>query len=186
MCDGPDLHVQPRQPAAHTLESLAAMDTVAGGWDVLVVDNNSTDDTEQVVASLAQIFRSAFDTSGNASGESRTPSTLASPPSPRGPVVAFTDDDVVVSKRWLAEAVTPLLVGSGPRLHGRSRPPDLGGDSASWLPKTNSNLWGTIAAPRLRREPFIYEERRRIPIGANMAVRRSVFDRRRVQSRARP
>ena len=26
-------------------------------------------------------------------------------------------------------------------------------------------------------EPFIYEERRRIPIGANMAVRRSVFDR---------
>jgi glycosyltransferase involved in cell wall biosynthesis len=159
-----------------TLESLAAMDTIPGGWDVLVVDNNSTDDTERVVASLAQSFpvglrylRELRQGKSYALNLGLTAITAR--------LVAFTDDDVVVSKTWLVEAVTPLLADPGLDYTGGPVRPIWGAPPPAWLPKTNSNLWGTIAVLDYGQEPFVYEDRRRIPIGANMAVRRSVFDR---------
>ena len=159
-----------------TLESLAAMDPIEGSWDVLVVDNNSTDDTEQVVASLARTFpvglrylRELRQGKSYALNLGLTAVTAR--------VVAFTDDDVVVSKQWLMEAVKPILADPGLDYTGGPVRPIWGAPPPSWLPKTNSNLWGTIAVLDYGDEPFIYEDRRRIPIGANMAVRRSVFDR---------
>ena len=158
-----------------TLESLAAMDTIQGGWDVLVVDNNSTDDTEQVVARLARTFpvglrylRELRQGKSYALNLGLTAITAR--------IVAFTDDDVVVSKRWLAEAVKPLLEDPALDYTGGPVRPIWGATPPAWLPTTNSNLWGTIAVLDYGDESFIYEDRRRIPIGANMAVRRSVFD----------
>jgi hypothetical protein len=46
-----------------------------------------------------------------------------------------------------------------------------------WLDLQRGDLWGTIAIQNHGSEPFIYEERRKVPLGANMAVRRDVFDR---------
>ena len=49
------------------------------------------------------------------------------------------------------------------------------------------DLWGTLAILDYGPEPFVFEERRRVPLGANMAVRRSLIDRdRRLRSRAGP
>ena len=159
-----------------TLESLARMDDVAGGWDVLVVDNNSTDGTRDVVASLAGSFPVTLRyLSEPRQGKSHALNTgIAATPSD---IIAFTDDDVVVEKRWLAEAIKPLVARSDVDYTGGPVRAIWGTTPPSWLPTTNSNLWGTIAALDYGEEPFIFEERRWIPIGANMAVRRSVFAR---------
>jgi glycosyltransferase involved in cell wall biosynthesis len=152
------------------------MDGVAGGWDVLVVDNNSTDDTERVVAGLAASFpvplRYLRETRQGKSNALNTgiASTLSD-------IIAFTDDDVVVTRRWLAEAVAPLLVRTDVDYTGGPVRAIWGAEPPAWLPADNSNLWGTIAALDYGTDPFVFEERGRIPLGANMAVRRSVFAR---------
>ena len=38
-------------------------------------------------------------------------------------------------------------------------------------------LWGTLAILDYGPEPFVFEERRKIPLGANFAIRRSMIAR---------
>jgi glucosyl-dolichyl phosphate glucuronosyltransferase len=47
----------------------------------------------------------------------------------------------------------------------------------AWLDRERPDLWGTLAILDYGEAPFIFEERRRVPLGANMAVRRSLIDR---------
>jgi hypothetical protein len=46
-----------------------------------------------------------------------------------------------------------------------------------WLDRDRSDLWGTLAILDYGAEPFVFEERKRVPLGVNMAVRRSLIDR---------
>lgn len=159
-----------------TLTSLARMDRASGPWDVLVVDNNSSDDTRAVVAALAPGFPVPLrylhePRQGKCQALNSGIAATASQ------VVLFTDDDVLVSPRWLEEAVAPLRAGADVDYTGGPVQAIWGAPRPHWLPAANSNLWGTIAALDYGPHPFVFEERRRIPIGANMAVRRSVFDR---------
>jgi glycosyltransferase involved in cell wall biosynthesis len=161
---------------AETLHSLAAMDEVDGGWEVLVVDNNSSDHTARTIAGMAPSFPVRLRYLHEPrQGKSHALNTgIAATASE---IIAFTDDDVVVSRQWLTSAVAPLVAHSDVGYTGGPVRAIWGGQPPSWLPKENSNLWGTIAVLDYGNEPFVYEDRRRIPIGANMAVRRSVFER---------
>ena len=161
---------------AETLDSVRA--TVAPGlsWDVIVVDNNSSDDTRQVVTSriggfpvpLTYLFEPR-------QGKSVALNTgLAATDAA---VVLFTDDDVQVSEEWLEASCRPILddptvdYTGGPVLPIWERP------RPSWLDATRPDLWGTLAILDYGPEPFVFEERRRVPLGANMTVRRSLVDR---------
>ncbi len=159
-----------------TLDSLALMDGISEPWDVVVVDNNSTDDTREVVASLIPTFPVSLRYLREPrQGKSHALNTgIAATPAR---IVAFTDDDVVVSRRWLAEAVAPLVAREDVDYTGGPVRAIWGAPRPRWLPAENSNLWGTIAVLDYGPDPFVFEDRRRIPIGANLAVRRSVFDR---------
>ena len=94
---------------AATLDSLAAMRVHPGlRWEVIVVDNNSTDGTRSAVESRTPAFpaplRYIFEPR---QGKSHAVNTgLATS---RGAVVAFTDDDVHVDAGWLEAAVSPLM-----------------------------------------------------------------------------
>ena len=46
----------------------------------------------------------------------------------------------------------------------------------SWLDSTRTDLWGTLAILDYGAERFVFEERRRVPLGANMAVRRQLIE----------
>jgi hypothetical protein len=46
-----------------------------------------------------------------------------------------------------------------------------------WLDLERSFLWGTLAILDYGPDRFIFEDRRRVPLGANMAVRRTLIDR---------
>src|SRR5688572_31003829 len=89
-----------------TLQSLAGLDA-DGPWEVIVVDNNSPDDTRQVVASMAAGFpvelRYLFERE-----QGRSPALNAGIRAARGRIIATTDDDVRVERDWLTRASAAL------------------------------------------------------------------------------
>jgi glucosyl-dolichyl phosphate glucuronosyltransferase len=93
------------------------------------------------------------------------------------PALVFTDDDVIVGDGWLNAAIEPLDGGRGISYTGGPVRPIWEAPRPAWLAADRSDLWGTIAILDYGREPFVFEERRRVPLGANMAVARSLFDR---------
>lgn len=160
-----------------TLESLARMRVREGRtWELIVVDNNSSDDTRAVVERWAPNFpvplRYVFEGRQGRSSALNTGITVA-----RGRVLAFTDDDVQVAAGWLdaacdalgSEDATLAYAGGPVRPIWEAPPPP-------WLDPVRGDLWGTIAIQDHGQESFVYEERRRVPLGANMATRREFFE----------
>ena len=159
-----------------TLTSLAQMHvSPALEWDAIVVDNNSADDTRHVVerhirqfpVRLAYLF---------AAQQGRSSALNAGIAQAQGAVLAFTDDDVRLAEGWLDAAATPLL-GSDASLAYTGGPvrPIWGAPPPPWLALDKGDLWGTIAILDYGPESFIFEERRKVPLGANMAARRELF-----------
>jgi glycosyltransferase involved in cell wall biosynthesis len=146
----------------------------AGAWEVVVVDNNSTDATGRVVHTRQQHFpvplRYLFETR-----QGRSHALNAGIAATSSEVLVFIDDDVVVDDEWFDEATAPLLdPESGVDYTGGPVRPIWEAPRPAWLPADKSDIWGTIAILDYGAEPFVFEERRRVPLGANMAVRRSL------------
>jgi glycosyltransferase involved in cell wall biosynthesis len=84
-----------------TLASLAAMVLPQDfAWEVIVVDNNSSDGTKRVVEDFARSgipARYLFESTQGKSYALNSGIKQA-----RGDIIAFTDDDVVVDKHWLS------------------------------------------------------------------------------------
>jgi glycosyltransferase involved in cell wall biosynthesis len=159
-----------------TLSSLARMRVSPSlRWEAVVVDNNSSDGTRRVVEEQANGFpvplRYVFERQ-----QGRSSALNAGIEKAAGAVLAFTDDDVLLNDGWLDAACaaltgTDLSIGyaGGPiRPIWEVAPP-------RWFDLSRGDLWGTIAIQDHGAEPFVYEEGGKVPLGANMAVRRSVF-----------
>jgi len=159
---------------SRTLDSLSHIDTSLS-WDVLVVDNNSTDRTGDVVAARARTFpvpvRYLFEPAQGKSNALNTGMSRA-----RGRVIVFTDDDVDVPPGWLDAAVRPLLERQDIDYTGGPVRPAWGAPRPTWLDE-RGNLGGTIAVKDHGGEPFIFEERQKTALGVNMAVRRTLVQR---------
>jgi glycosyltransferase involved in cell wall biosynthesis len=161
---------------AETLDVLAGTVAPDLAWDVVVVDNNSSDETRAVVTSRAAGYpvplHYLFEPRQGKSYALNTgiASTGAS-------IVAFTDDDVRVGPGWLREGCEPLLHGSEYDYTGGPVRPLWEKPCPTWLDMRRSDLWGTLAILDYGAEPFCFEERRRVPLGANMAVRRALIER---------
>jgi glycosyltransferase involved in cell wall biosynthesis len=161
-----------------TLASLGRLRVGAGRtWDAIVVDNNSTDDTRAVVERHARGFPVALRYVFEAK-QGRSSALNAGIASSNAAVIAMTDDDVLVDPGWLDAACDALLrpadravaYAGGPVAPMWETPPP------PWLDLTRGDLWGTIAIQDHGDRPFVYEEARRVPLGANMAARRELFD----------
>ena len=158
-----------------TLESLRRLRTLRR-WDIVVVDNNSTDDTRQIVESFADTIDVpvdyVFEPRQGKSHALNTGLTRA-----HGDVIAFTDDDVQVGPSWLDEACGALERSNSLDYTGGPVRPLWGGTPPDWLDQTRGDLWGTLAIVDYGREPFIFEHKQRVPLGVNMAVRGSLIAR---------
>jgi len=159
-----------------TLDSLALSRTDGLSWNVLVVDNNSTDHTYDVVASRIANFpvelRYLFE--GHQGKSNALNAGLAETDAA---IIVFTDDDVRVSEAWLEAACLPMLQDASIDYTGGPVLPLWESPCPSWLDQTRSELWGTVAILDYGPDPFIFEARRRVPLGANMAVRRTLIER---------
>ena len=165
-------------PLAATLDSLARLQTRSvPNWEVVVVDNNSSDDTAAVVRSRQATFpvtlRYEYE---RAQGRSNALNRGIS--ASTAPVIACIDDDVVVAERWLDEAIGPLITPErGIDYTGGPVQPIWEAARPTWLSPTRADLWGAVAILDYGPDAFIFEERRRVPLGANMAMRRTLVDR---------
>ena len=161
------------QSLTKTLESVAAS-TFSNPleWEVLVVDNNSSDKTrelaEQFCRRYPNRFRYIFETQQGKSHALNTGIREA-----RGEVLAFTDDDVTVEPTWLENLSTNLLgnewVGAGGRVF-----PEQGVVFPSWLAlKGRYSMAGLLV---LLDRGSVAGELNEAPFGANMAFRKAMFD----------
>lgn len=158
-----------------TLDSLARSRVVGLRWNVLVVDNNSTDDTRAVVAARIDGFPAPLEYLFEPrQGKSHALNTGLR--ATTAAFVVFTDDDVRVSKGWVDASCRAMMANDAIDYTGGPVWPIWEQPCPSWLDQKRSDLWGTIAILDYGSEPFVFEERRRVPLGANMAVRRTLFD----------
>jgi glycosyltransferase involved in cell wall biosynthesis len=159
---------------SETLDSIRALQVAPGRrWDVVVVDNNCTDDTRAVVERHARNYpvplRYVFE--GRQGRSSALNTGIAAS---RGSVIAMTDDDVRVEEGWL-DAACDALADPSIAYAGGPVTPIWEAPPPRWLDLTRGDLWGTIAIQDHGGDRFLYEEARKVPLGANMAARRSLF-----------
>jgi glucosyl-dolichyl phosphate glucuronosyltransferase len=161
------------QKLAKALESIAA--SVLPGscdWEVLVVDNNSKDQTRELIEAFVRQhpdrFRYVFEPQQGKSNALNRGIVEA-----KGETLAFVDDDVTVEPAWLQNLTAPLQnrswVGAGGRICAPGNvalPPWIGLEG-------NHSLAGSLAlfdrgaSPRQLTDP---------PYGTNMAFRREMFE----------
>jgi glycosyltransferase involved in cell wall biosynthesis len=154
-----------------TLASLATL-SPRERWEVIVVDNNSTDDTRRVVQQAAAHFpvelRYLFE-----SRQGRSPALNTGIRAARGSIIATTDDDVRVPPDWLDRAADGLERSRGEYVGGRVLP-IWGGARPKWLADRPGKQWAVIAL--LDYGPEMLEFGVRVPLGVNMAFTRRAFD----------
>jgi glycosyltransferase involved in cell wall biosynthesis len=161
---------------SETLDTLAEADISSGlRWEVIVVDNNSTDRTRAIVESRAASYpaplRYLFEPRQGKSNALNTGIAAS-----RARVIAFTDDDVRLPPGWLEAAARPLFEREDIDYTGGPVRPIWEAPKPGWLDE-DGNLGGTIAVKNHGPEPFVFEEQRKTPLGVNMAVKRSLVDR---------
>ncbi len=160
---------------AETLDILARTCT-RRRWEVIVVDNNSRDETRPVVESRVAGYpaplRYLFEPRQGKSHALNTGIAAS-----HGRVIAFTDDDVQVEPQWVDAACDPIEDGQPYEYAGGPVHPIWGAPPPDWLDRERPDIWGTIAILDYGPQPFVFEERKRVPIGANMAVRRALVER---------
>lgn len=152
------------------LESLLSQDCDDVRYELIVVDNNSSDQTMEVCysnfAKSAVTTRYIFEPRQGVSFARNTGIEAA-----RAPILAFTDDDVTVSRNWISSLKRAL-----------DEHPDICGVGGKVISNGNTEIpeW-------LTRDPLALQDYGDVPIRlnadnplclvtANLALRRSVFE----------
>lgn len=164
--------------AAELPETLASLASLSTGyeWEVIVVDNNSTDATREVVQSAARTFPVPL-TYLFEREQGRSAALNAGIRQAKGSIIVTTDDDVRPEANWLDAAVDALTtldcdyVGGKVLPLWRARQP-------RWIPNHGGRQWAVIALLDFGPEPIPYFKfPHKVPIGCNMAFRRDAFER---------
>lgn len=153
-----------------SLKSLAAVRVPSGlAWELIIVNNNSTDHTDDVVEEYRDRLplRREFEPHhGLSNARNRAIDTA------KGEYIVWTDDDVVVDAGWLIAYVEafrrwPDAAVYGGRIKPRYEPP-----AERWITECESLVDSAFAIRDFGNEvqPLSVAEGR-IPFGANFAVR---------------
>jgi glycosyltransferase involved in cell wall biosynthesis len=157
------------------IEHLLAQTPNAPPYEVIVVDNNSTDGTRRIIEAFVTRsdgrLRYVFEPRQGLSNARNAGVAEAS-----AEILAFTDDDVRVSPGWVAAierafAAHPRIDCLGGRIL-----PIWPGPTPQWL--TRRHWVGPLALQDYGEEPFEVNACRPLSLaGANFAFRKGVFDR---------
>lgn len=155
-----------------TLESLKGLE-VSDPWEVIVVDNNSSDNTREVVEGVKSFpvpLRYVFEKE-----QGRSAALNAGIRTAQGEILAITDDDVRVDPHWLGNSERALRELNCDYVGGKALPIWSGGKRPDWLPNRGGKHWGVIALLDYGPEPIEFGDR--VPLGVNMVFRRDCFER---------
>jgi hypothetical protein len=157
---------------ARTLQSFERLAPIHQPWELLVVDNGSTDSTQDVIASFAErlpIRREIAPIPGVANARN------AATASARGIYMACTDDDVIVGADWLRAYVAAFARWPDAALFGGRIIPVLEEPVTPWFTAAMSQLSLPLAARDLADTPIAFRpDGDTLPFGANYAVRTEV------------
>ncbi len=141
-------------------------------FEIIIVDNNSQDDTRSVVHDLiadhpGRITYILETEQGNAHARNRGVKSA------RAGVIAFLDDDVIVEKNWLASLKEVLDARADLSFVGGKVLPQWNGPPPSWLTPEH---WSPLALLDYGPEDLIISGNSpRGLLTANIAFRKSVF-----------
>ena len=155
---------------ARTLGCLARQDIPSATlWEVIVVDNNSRDETRAVVEEAQRSspnLRYEFEARQGLS-HARNHGIDAA----RGEILLFTDDDVCPERDWV-QRILEGMAQHGCDACGGYIAPDWEVPPPSWL---TERFHGFLAVRTSSTETFRITSLSDTPFGANMAFRRSAF-----------
>jgi len=144
-----------------------------GGYEVVVVDNNSTDQTRAVVEAAMKgsqaVVRYGFEGRQGKSHALNRGVQLAT-----GAVLAFTDDDVEIERTWLVEIERAFTSYPCIGVGGRIVPMWSQGKPSWYVEQGPCALMAAIVRLNLGEDAC---EMKAPPFGANMAFRREAFER---------
>jgi GT2 family glycosyltransferase len=150
-----------------TLDRLARQDYPAGRWELLVIDNNSRDDTPAVVAAFASARpapRHLLETrQGLDHGRNRAIAEA------RGDLIVFGDDDILMEPGWLRALVEPFIADAEHKIGA------VGGEVVPVFPDGLPPWIAEWHAPLAFRPTAGPLPPRHTPMGANLAFPRRVF-----------
>jgi glucosyl-dolichyl phosphate glucuronosyltransferase len=140
-------------------------------WEVLVVDNNSTDRTREVVEDYCRLypgqFRYLFEPQPGKSHALKAGIQTA-----RGDILAFMDDDVTVEPTWLQNLTAALHDGQWVGAGGRILPEQTF-SPPRWLPLQDRYALAPLVLFDLGPRAGALTEP---PFGTNMAFQKKVFE----------
>lgn len=155
-----------------TLRALCAQKTKPSReWEVVVVDNNSKDHTRKVVEEMQSewpLLRYEFEQAQGLS-HARNHGIAAA----QGDILLFTDDDVLPEPDWMEVTLSGLEKSNADACGGyiapiwETPPP-------AWL---TERFYGFLAVRTDRIDDYPITQTNQAPFGANMAMKRMVFER---------
>jgi glucosyl-dolichyl phosphate glucuronosyltransferase len=154
---------------AETLEHMASCMHVPPGmkWEVLVVNNNCTDETDEVLDHFQGRLpvRRLFELSPGLSAARNCALKAA-----RGPYIVWTDDDVRPEATWLSAYLGAFRRHPGAAFFGGPVRPRFDVAPPAWLVDAWPLVQNAYAVCDLGQEEHALKEDR-LPFGANMAFR---------------
>ena len=157
-------------PAA--IESVLNQEASDMSYELIVVDNNSTDSTKQVIDSFISRghsnLRYVFEPKQGLSHGRNAGITNA-----RGAIIVFFDDDVRAQSDWLSNIKQAFDLYTDVDCVAGKILPNWKSDPPSWL---TSDHWTPLALQDLGNVPLCAHQEKPLPLaGANIAFRREVF-----------
>lgn len=156
---------------ADTLESLSRQTYSQSLWELIVVDNNSSDNTRDTVLQFSQKLpnlRYEFEPQQGLSYARNLGIKSA-----LGDIIAFTDDDVLPAPDWL-EQIQQLMAQYPCDACGGYIAPQWEAPPPAWLTEI---FYGFIALKTDTQGPRPLSLADELPFGANMVFRQSMFAR---------
>jgi hypothetical protein len=155
------------------LDSILDQDAIDCPYEVILVDNNSNDETREVIESYLERgvseLRYVFEERQGVSYGRNAGIAIA-----RAPIIAFFDDDIIVPRDWLG--TIKAIMDNRPEVDfiGGKVLPQWTAPPPSWLTQAN---WSPLGLVDYGPEPlFVSAEHQLCLVGANLALRRTLFE----------
>jgi glucosyl-dolichyl phosphate glucuronosyltransferase len=147
---------------------VTAIEVFGSSVQLIVVNNNCTDDTDQIIAAVSKRAALTYVHESRAGlANARNAATRAT----CGDYVIWTDDDVVVSPHWLEAYAKAFIEFSHAAFYGGPIRPEFEHAPPAWLAAGWRQIPWIYAARDLGERPCAITNYGEVPYGANFAVR---------------
>jgi GT2 family glycosyltransferase len=150
-----------------TLATVVAQDYPADRFEILVIDNNSPDETRSVVAEFATVKKAPHYLLETRQGANFARNRGVNEST--GEILVFGDDDILVRPDWLRELVAPFVADPAGRVAS------VGGEVVPVFPEGCPDWVRGFHGPQALRPDAGPTREGQVPMSANLAFRREAL-----------